>query len=50
MEVNLNNSKGASFKENHLMTTARDTLRTTSILRYRSLTNNLDFLKQSKHV
>jgi len=29
--MNLNNPKGASFKENHLMTTARDALRTTSI-------------------
>jgi len=28
----LNNPKGASFKENHPMTTARDALRTTSIL------------------
>jgi len=24
LEINLNNPKGASFKENHLMTTARD--------------------------
>jgi len=36
-------------KENHLMTTARDALRTTSIFRFRSLTNNLKFLNQSKH-
>jgi hypothetical protein len=46
---NLNSPKGASFKENHLMTTARDTLRTTSIFRFRTLTN-LNFLNQSKHV
>jgi hypothetical protein len=32
--VNLNNPKGASFKENHLMTTTRDALRTTSICRF----------------
>jgi hypothetical protein len=38
------------FKENHLMTTARDALRTTSIFRFRSLTNNLNFLNQAKHV
>ena len=31
-------------------TTARDALRTTSISRFRSLTNNLNFLNQSKHV
>jgi len=31
-EINLNNPKGASFKENHLMTTARDASRTTLIL------------------
>jgi hypothetical protein len=49
-EINLNNPKGASFKENHLMTTARDALRTTSIFRSHSLTNNLNFLNQSKHV
>jgi hypothetical protein len=42
--------KGASFKENNLMTTARDALRTTSIFRFRTLTNNLNFLNQSKHV
>jgi hypothetical protein len=48
--MNLNNPKGASFKENHPMTTARDALRTTLIFRFRSLTNNLNFLSQSKHV
>jgi hypothetical protein len=31
LEKNLNNPKGASFKENHLMTKACDALRTTSI-------------------
>ena len=31
---NLNNPKGASFKENRLMTTARDALGTTSIFRF----------------
>jgi hypothetical protein len=46
LELNLNNPKGASFKENHLMTTARVALRTTSIFRFRSLTNNLNFLTQ----
>jgi hypothetical protein len=35
--MNLNNPKGASFKENHLMTMARDAFR------FRSLTNNLTF-------
>jgi hypothetical protein len=48
--MNLNNLKGASFKEIHLMTTARDALGTTSINRFRSLTNNLNFLNQSKQV
>jgi hypothetical protein len=38
--MNLNIPKGASFKENHLMTTTRDALRTTSIVRFRTLTNN----------
>ena len=47
--MNLNNPKGASFKENHLMTTARDALRTTSIFRFRTLENDLNFLNQSKH-
>jgi hypothetical protein len=47
---NLNNPKGVSFKENDLMTTARDALRTTSILRFSTYTNNLNFLYQSKHV
>jgi hypothetical protein len=45
-EKNLNNHKGASFKENHLMTKACDALRTTSILRFCTLTNNLNFLNQ----
>jgi hypothetical protein len=31
------------------MTTARNALRTTSIFRFRSFTNNLNFLNQSKH-
>jgi hypothetical protein len=48
--MNLNNPKGASFKENHLMTTARDALRTTSTFRFSTYTNNLNFLNQSKHV
>jgi hypothetical protein len=48
-EINLNNPKGASFKENHLMTTARDALRTTFIFRLRTLENNLNFLNQSKY-
>jgi hypothetical protein len=47
---NLNNPKGASFKDIPLITTARDAVRTTSIFRLRSLTNNLNFLNQSKHV
>jgi len=33
-EININNPKRASFKENHLMTTARDALRTRSIFRF----------------
>jgi hypothetical protein len=49
-EINLNNPICASFKENPLLTTARDALRTTSIFRFRILTNNLNFLSQSKHV
>jgi hypothetical protein len=32
------------------MTTARDALTTTSIFRFRTLENNLNFLNQSKHV
>jgi hypothetical protein len=39
-----------TFKENHLMTTARDALRTTSIFRLSTFTNNLNFLNQSKYV
>ena len=50
LEINLNNPKGASFKENHPMTTACDALKTTFIFRFRTLTNNLNFLNQSKHV
>jgi hypothetical protein len=45
-----NNLKGASFKENRLMTTAHDALRTTSIFRFSTYENNLNFLNQSKHV
>jgi hypothetical protein len=48
VKINLNNPKGASFKENHLMTTAHDALRTMSILRFSTYTNNLNFLNQSK--
>ena len=48
--MNLNNPKGASFKENHPMTTARDSLRTTFIFIFRTLENNLNFSNQSKHV
>jgi hypothetical protein len=48
--MNLNNPKGASFKENHLMTTALEAMRTTSNFRFSTLTNNLNFLNQSKHV
>jgi hypothetical protein len=51
IEIDLNNPKGASFKEiTWWQRTARDALRTTSIFRFRSLTNNLKFLSQSKHV
>jgi hypothetical protein len=50
LEINLNNPKGASFKENHPMTTACDALRTTFIFRFCTLANNLNFLNQSKHV
>ena len=49
-QINLNNAKGASFKENHLMTTARDALRMTSIFRFSTYENNLNFLNQSKHI
>jgi hypothetical protein len=49
-EINLYNPKGASVKENHLMTTEPDALRTTSISRFRTLENNLNYLNQSKHV
>ena len=38
------------IKENHLMITTRDALRTTSTFRFSTLTNNLNFLNQSKHV
>jgi hypothetical protein len=48
--MNLNNPKGVSFKENHLLTTARDALRTTSVFRFCLMTNNLNILNQSKHV
>jgi hypothetical protein len=41
-----NSPKSASFKENHLMTMARDALRTMSIFRFRSLTNNINFLNE----
>jgi hypothetical protein len=44
----LNNPKGASFKENRLMTTARNALRTTFIFRFSTYENNLNFLNQSK--
>jgi hypothetical protein len=46
-EINWNNPKCASFEENHLMTKTRDALRTTSIFKFRSLTNNLNFWHQS---
>ena len=48
--MNLNNPKGASFKENRLMTTARDALETTSISIFSTYENNFNFLNQSKHV
>jgi len=41
--MNLNNPKGAS-QQNHLMTTARDALRVTFIVRFSTFTNNLNFL------
>jgi hypothetical protein len=50
IEIYLDNPKGASFKENHLMTTTRDALRTTTICLFCTLTNNLNFLNQSKRV
>ena len=49
IEINLNNPKGTSFKETHLITTTRDAMRTTSNFRVRSLTDKLNFLSQSKH-
>ena len=52
--MNLNNPKGAalgaSFKENPLMTTAHDALETTSIFRFSTYENNLNFLNKSKQV
>jgi hypothetical protein len=42
--------KGASFKENRLMKTARDALGTTSIFRFSTYENVLNFLNQSKYV
>jgi hypothetical protein len=45
-----NNAKGASYKENRLMTTARDALGTTSIFRFSTYEYNLNLLNQSKHV
>jgi hypothetical protein len=48
--MNLNNPKGASFKENHPMTTARDALKMTFIFLFPTLENNLSFSSQSKHV
>ena len=42
--MNLNNLKGASLKENHMMTTSHDALRTTFIIRISIFTNNLNFL------
>ena len=49
--MDINNPKGASFKENNLMTTARDALRTMFILRFSTLTNNLNLLNPpKKHV
>ena len=50
MQINLNNPKGASFKENHPMTTARGALRTMFIFIFSTYTNNLNFLIQLKHV
>ena len=47
--MNLNNHKGVSFKEKHLMTTACDALRMTSIFRFSTYEDNLNFLNQSKH-
>ena len=47
--MDINNLKGASFKENNLMTTARDALRTMFILRFSTLTNNLNFLNPPKN-
>jgi hypothetical protein len=41
-KLNLNNPKGASFKENRLMTTSCNTLGTTSIFRFSTYENNLN--------
>ena len=46
--MDLNNPKGASFKENNLMTTARDALRTMFIFRFSTLTHNLNLLNPPK--
>jgi hypothetical protein len=48
--MNLNNREVAPFKENQLMTTARDALITRNIFRFRTMENNLNFLIQSKYV
>ena len=48
--MNLNNPKGASFKENRLITMARDALGKTSIFRFSTYENVLNSLNQSKHV
>jgi len=48
LEINLNKPKGASFKENHPMTTTWDALRTTCIFKFRTLTNNFNFFKPIK--
>jgi len=48
--MNLNNTKGASFKENRPMKTPRDAFGTTSIFRFSTYENNLNFINQSKHV
>jgi hypothetical protein len=49
MKINLIYAKCALFKENRLMTTARDALRTTSIFRFSAYENNLNYLNQSKY-
>ena len=38
--MNLNNPQGASLKQNHMMTTSHDALRTTFIVRFSTFTNN----------